>query len=656
MSLLDDLLATPAGLVSGRRCQEHVAHLSRIHRIIGTPGYHAAIEYARGQLEALGVPEIAVERFPLDGERAYGDWVAPVAWSPRRAELWVESPSRLRLCDYAEMPICLHVGSQATPPGGIEGDLIDIGGGLSAADYGGRDVRGQIVLTSGNVREVYEEAVRRRGARGILCDGMPWQAPAIGRSPLDQPDLVSYNKLNVRRAEVGSGVFGFSLSARQGAALRQMLRQGAVRVRSIVDATAGAGEMEILSARIPGSESPAEETVLIAHLCHPQPGANDNATGPALVLEMVRALLAAQNAGRLPRLRRSLRILFVPEAYGTIAWLLESAQPRGSMGWALNLDMVGGDSSQTRGHLWLDQTPWSVPSFLNDLVAALLAAVPAEGWQYGVREHMGGSDHILFLAPEIGVPALMLGHEPDRFYHSDQDTVDKTSPQEFERVGLVALAALLAVDGMTLRHARALAHVVYQGARQRLIGQGQRIVQEALAGEWPQGGDYDTPLRIALAREQDALRSLLPYVPASDQSAVRAEVEVLARRLDEACLSEKTLLQETIGPSLPRPAWARQDQIPQRLFRGPISSHLMGISRFLEGLGTVGAFYRARSQEDRSFVRWMFEASNLIDGRRTLRLIQDTLAAEFGPRHAREEDLLRFVDDLVAVGMARIVA
>ena len=653
-----DLLASPASQISGRRCQQHVARLSQMHRIIGSPGYQDALDYVHSQLTSLGLTDIVVERFPMNGARAYGDWIAPAAWEARAAELWVESPERFRLCDYAETPVCLHVGSQSSSSESVVGELVDVGGGVTAEDYEGQEVADRIVLTSGNVRDVYEEAVRRRGARGIISDGMPWQSPGIGRSPLDQPDLVSYNKLNVRHDEINRDAFSFGISARQGERLRHLMRQGPVRVRAVVDARASSGELAVLNARIPGSEHSEGELVLVTHLCHPQPGANDNATGPALILDLVRSLLAAQQRSASPILRHSLRLLFVPEAYGTIAWLLESEAPRDEMLFALNLDMVGGDSAQTRGHLWLDQTPWSVPTYLNDLVAGLLAetaeAAP-DNWQYGVREHMGGSDHIMFLAPDVGVPAIMLGHEPDLFYHSNQDTVDKTSPREFEKVGRVVMTTLLAADRITPERARALAHLVYRGAIHRIVDYGQQTVQRALADGRRRLGDYRTAMQILLAKEQAALSSLVPHTSGESKKVAQVETSFLTQRLADACALQLTVMAEALGPSQPRPEDSRDRQVPRRLFQGPISSHLMGLSRFLESLGSQDEFYRARTQEDRTFVRWMFEASNLIDGRRTLCQIQDTLMAEIGQDAARVEDLHRFVDDLVSVGMADLV-
>jgi aminopeptidase YwaD len=657
VSLFRDLCTSAAAQISGQRCRQHVAHLSQIHRIMGSPGYGQALAYVQDQLHVLGIGETGIERFPMDGTTAYGDWIAPVAWAAHDAELWLETPERARLCSYAETPICLHVGSQSTPPGGFVGELVDVGAGLNPDDYGGQNVNGRMVLAYGNAPEVYAEAIRRRGARGIVHHGLPWPNPAAGRTSLDMPDLVSYGRLDIRRDEIGNGAFSFAISARQGEYLRRLLRRGPVQMRATVEAVASAGHLEILHACIPGSGragcsmEAAPSLVLMAHLCHPQPGANDNASGPALILELVRSLLAAPQP-----LHHDLHLLFVPEGYGTAAWLQASRTSLGSRRLVLNLDMVGADVAQTGGQLWLDRTPWSTPTYTNDLLAGLLAQVSANtpgGWRCGARDHMGGSDHALFLAPEYGTPALMLGHFPDRFYHSDQDTVDKTSAAEFERVGQVVMAALLAVDQIDGRRARSLAHQVFTAGLQRLAERGGEIVQQALNGD-PVGGDYHTGMQVLLDREQAALRSIVADTCAQDRATVQAEIQALGQRLAGACREQLDVLATVLGPSGARPATPRDRQVPRRLFPGPISTHLFGLSRFLEALGDRRDFYHERTRESMDFVRWLFEAGYLMDGRRTLGRIQDVLAAEFGAAVARVEHLHHFVDDLVFVGMAEL--
>ena len=51
-------------------------------------------------------------------------------------------------------------------------EVVVLNKGEEEADYKGVDVSGKVVLTSGDVQRVHELAVEKRGAIGILCDGM----------------------------------------------------------------------------------------------------------------------------------------------------------------------------------------------------------------------------------------------------------------------------------------------------------------------------------------------------------------------------------------------------------------------------------------------------------------------------------------------------
>lgn len=613
--------------VSGDRCREHVARLAAIHRIMGSIGYDEALDYARAALESLGAAGVRVETFPMDGERSYGDWIAPVAWQPRRAELWVESPERFPLADFGETPVSLHIGSQSTPPGGMRARLLDVGAGQSGDDYAAV-AAGGVVLASGNLRDVYDIAVGRHGVRGIVTDAMPWQAPSIGRMPEALPDAVSYNKLPVRRSEIGNGVFSFGISARRGERLRRLLEAGPVGIHALVDAEAGEGELHVLTAVIPGSEVPQREIVLLAHLCHPSPGANDNATGPALVLELARLLVR-----RRPRLQHSIRVLLVPEMYGTVAWLLESEAPRGELALTVNLDMVGADRAKTRGQVWLDRSPWSAPSFFDDVLAAALdrvAQASGREWTYGVRDHHGGSDHTPFHAPEVAVPAVALGHFPDLYYHTNLDDLDKTAETEFERIGAAVLDALETFDLPPAQRARSVGSLVLARATERITTYaGRRLESDDC-------GDYRSDVGALVAKERATL--------ASAGAEGGDELERVA--------AEQLTALRVRGTPVKRPTSAYADRILRKLLPGPLSTPLHGPSVFQDRLGQSAPEYRARSREDLGFVLWTTEVYNLADGRRTFGDIATIVAAEFDHASPSIEELDAFAGDLVATELA----
>src|SRR4029077_20526256 len=78
--------------------------------------------------------------------------------------------------------------------------------------------------------------------------------------------------------------WGFVLSPRVGQDLRERIARGAhleveVESHSLFAPT----QIPLLSARVAGDQP--GEVVVISHLCHPQPSANDNASGLAANLE-----------------------------------------------------------------------------------------------------------------------------------------------------------------------------------------------------------------------------------------------------------------------------------------------------------------------------------------------------------------------------------
>jgi hypothetical protein len=60
-------------------------------------------------------------------------------------------------------------------------------------------------------------------------------------------------------------------------------------------------------------------------------------------------------------------------------------------------------------------------------------------WLPEVIPYAQGSDHDVFLG--LGIPATMLGHDPDWTHHTSEDKIDKTDASEFRRVGTFAATA-----------------------------------------------------------------------------------------------------------------------------------------------------------------------------------------------------------------------
>lgn len=433
--------------VSGQRAWNQVAGVARHHRIQASPGFRAA---ARQVLDALAQGGTAAEilAYPADGKSGYWTQTLFKEWHGEAAELWLTEPTaeRRRLALFSEQPISLIQRSCATPPGGVAGELMVLGG--DPAGWDALDLTGKFVLvgTEGFERAL-ERAVKPNPPLGVITDRMMEQ-PLV-RSRMDVPDALQYSSF--WWTADGPRALGFVVSPREGDRLRKLCQTMATaadgprapRLHAEVSAREYSGEIEVVSAVIPGMSD--EEVVLVAHLCHPNASANDNASGCGVLLEVAEVLSELIREHKLPKPQRSIRLLWLAEYTGTYAYLASREAELGKLVAALNLDMVGENQDLCKSVLNVERPPRAMASFTADLLARIVGAVGDEVrnlagsasyplFRWAATPHSGGSDHDIFADPTVGVPCPMLIQWPDKYYHTSQDTLDKVDPEMLRRV------------------------------------------------------------------------------------------------------------------------------------------------------------------------------------------------------------------------------
>jgi hypothetical protein len=477
---------------SGDRALESVRALARFHRVQSSPGYDEAADWLAGQLESSGCP-VEIDKVPGDGRTRYLGHLMPEGWACARAQATlVDGASREQLCDYAAEKLSLVLRSA---PAHGRFPIIALDDGTRDDHYQGRDVGEKVVLTRGAVQRVHELAVLERGAAGILSFGRRLLPPV--RDRFDDPDALAYTSF--WWGENATRGWGFVVSPRTGERLAERLRAGAaLELEAEIESRAYATTIPLLSTRLPG-ETPGE-VLILAHLCHPQPSANDNASGAAAVLETARVLTALRDRGELGTRGRSVRLLWVPEMTGTYAWLgQDPARARATVA-AVNLDMVGQDQERCGSTFLLEHPPCFMASFAEELLLRIRAAavdwVPSYSGpgHYSMTRmaevpYSGGSDHYVLIDPATGIPCPMLIQWPDRYYHSSHDTPDKTNPGSLGLAVRCAATYAAFVAGADERERRWLLDAVGRGARRRLLqavddeAPGRAIARERERGE-----------------------------------------------------------------------------------------------------------------------------------------------------------------------------
>ena len=404
-------------------------------------------EYVSRMAELYGLSEVKVDFFPSDK-----------IWDPVEAELWMLEPVKKKIAGLEIVPEALAAGSRDAD---VTAEVVYVGAGLNR-DYRGKSVRGKIVMGSGSVGGLYGTAVRRRKAAGVLGTG----SSGIDRGyPGALPTQIGWQSIRPREDEKG---FGFVLSKRQHDEIRSYLDQGKkVVMKARVRTRMLPYKMNVVSAAIPGTDPEAGELLMVAHLFEriATPGANDNCSGVATILEVGRTLAQLISRGILDAPRRTIRFLWVPEISGTREFLYKYPELQHKLMAVLNFDMTGADLKTTDAYLRMKSTPDSCPSYLNDLIANLLLCVDQtfirtqwgtnSQFNYRLCPFISGSDHTVFLA--AGIPAMQFNYYSDNFYHSCEDRSRHVDPTEMKRVGFMAAAGFYYIATAGAEEARDLA-------------------------------------------------------------------------------------------------------------------------------------------------------------------------------------------------------
>lgn len=643
---------------SGQRAKEDVAAISRHHRIQASPGYRDAANYVLDECLKVEL-QAQMETYPANHQTQFWTSGSFQEWSCNRATLHLTQPAdqARKLADYQEMKLSLI---QRSAPFQGEAEVILLEDGLFEEEYEHLDLAGKLVLTKGAPGRVRQLAVQKHGAIGIIFDGMT-EVPPI-REAMDLPDARQYTSFWWWGSSEEKQCFGFVLSPREGESLRRLIRQQTtnggqpVKVRADVDSKFLDGQIEIVTALIPGTTP--ETVIIVSHLCHPQPSANDNASGAAANLEAARVLQQLISAGDLPQPQRNIRFLWMPEMTGSYAYLARHEDLIPNLIAGLNLDMVGEDQSQTGSVLLLERPPEASASFTADLLEWLQETVlndfqPFDGLgQYSLQRFAtvgfsGGSDHYIFSDPSVGVPMPMLNQWPDKFYHTSADTLGHVDPDSLARAGTIAASYAYFIASMDADKVTWLAHEMLVRFRRRISSLVQDFVTAIATGA---GTDRSPKDQAALEqqtafwldRHRVALQGLISVGGSSRSLSdmlyydaarfVNRELE-RARRIASQMSMDFTL--ETEPESVANPdQWERQaaEMIPSRKYRGPAS--LIGDALAKLTLEERTAWFQLT--QSRKVGRFTIPtlAEYWADGRRTALEIIDLVEMETGVRDA----------------------
>jgi hypothetical protein len=491
--------------LSGDRAFEYDRQLSHFHRTAGSRDFFKAAEVIRQAAVDAGMEDVRLVRQTWTGQ----------SWSCTSAEAWLLDPPE-KLASYGDVRVSVADHSRTTH---LVAELVDVGPGVAEADYKGKDVKGKVVLASGQVASAQREAVWKRGALGVLSHMT--QRP----TPLDAPDQVAWGRLpydarGVDGVKDGTpSTFAMMISPRRGQALQKTLAAATAPLKVKVDiesAYPDKGEQAYVEAWIKGSEVHDQQVVFTAHIQEEMTSANDDGSGCANLLEMGRTLSRLIKDGKLPRPKRDLRFWWVNELASEEQFFTENQKESRRMLVNVNQDMVGARQSLGGRVQYASRLPWSIPHALEDVTESVLTAVSQGNTTYlthrgtaapqpftreitsikGSREpfhagmvpYHGSTDHHTFTPAPIGVPGVSLTNWPDEFIHSTGDDLDQVDATQLERNAMVAtLVAWFFATAGEYEAATAAAYVASRGASRIAadLASGVAHVSRAAAADRP---------------------------------------------------------------------------------------------------------------------------------------------------------------------------
>lgn len=629
----EDLLHQIAEETSGEAAKRNLDMLTLNHRMRASDQFDRATAHVVEQLRKYGLDEVEVLEYAADGETMFGTQKSRKVWDVRFAELWElaavdgEFVRSRRLANWDAVPLSL---AQDSLSGEVTTTLVDIGAGTADSDYQGKDIRGRLVLTSSQPGSVVERAVGELGAAGIISYA-PNQRSAWWK---EDDRLVRWGHLS---SFPKTRSFGFMISLGEARKLQARLAAGEeINFHAKVDASHEVGRYRFAHAAIRGTdpEIGREEIILTCHLDHPRPGANDNASGCVAILEIARTLNKLIKDGILPSPARTIRFLWPAEIEGSIIYLSQR-EDTALLKANIHMDMVGG-GLETKSVFRISGGPMSLPTFIADVGFEIGHFVNEQTERFASGDDVRfplnapeggkepllalmedidmGSDHDVFREGSWQIPGLYLHDWPDRYIHTNYDSSAMIDPTKLKRAAFIGAVAALYLANFSDRDVPALLQLLKRNALARSGTLLERI-------EPLDAYDAAATSRILFTVERRKIHSIEDF--AALPEALHDEA---AKFVDEL----ETLIATPDGGEAPggnATVYSRNGKV-----QGMMSAFGYSYMRDKYGDEPYAELRLPKyTGSHGSSGQYIYEALNLVNGKRTVSEIRNWLTAELGP-------------------------
>ncbi|MCL2738887.1 MAG: M28 family peptidase [Bacteroidales bacterium] len=469
------------GEASGERALRSIMDLASYERNRTDAEYKGTlheISYIMKMLHEYGLDNIRLENV------AKAD-----TWNGISASLWEVSPTIQKIADYDELVVMLASGSENAD---VEAELVWVSLENIRNTQPNAELAGKIVLTDAPVSMGHAYA-QANGGLGVVS----FYSSRFLFDPIQIPNAGIGSRGGVPANPAQKALFGFNITPRQGFDLKSRLLGGdKIKVQAKVQSNRVQFDIPAIHCSIKGSDPNAGSIIFSAHLFegYNKLGANDNASGSAVILEVARTLKTLIDKGLIERPKRSMHFVWGDEFRATGPWASNNRDITESALCNINLDMVGINLKDNNSYYTLHRTTYGNPHYINDVAEnffiymgetnrnSILA--PARGvnyikpvvapsgtddtFVYAISEHYGASDHEVFNDWGIQVPGIIMITWPDPYYHTSEDRVDKMDATQLKRATVLAAATAYTIAVANQEGALRIGAEVVANANKRL--------------------------------------------------------------------------------------------------------------------------------------------------------------------------------------------
>ena len=522
---------------TGDLAYKTTAFVEKYWRVVGNTGFNKSIYKIEEELVKAGyiLEENATEKDQLTYRIEKRKLKNPT-WESVDALITINNQKE-PLLQHSTNRNMIALNSYSTLKEGVFAEVVYI---KDLKNLSKMDVKGKIVFAETSPYRIYKAAIVDGKAAGILTYNNPDYLQPEKNTTSIQFRSIPHDSI------LKPWAIALSYAAKER--LKKSLAKGKTTLNVQIKTNIYPSEELTIVADVKGNEKPKERLVFSAHV--QEPGANDNATGVGVALEMA-ALTAKFIKQKEYQPKRTLTFLWGDEIVSTRRYVQEDSIRAKNIKWGISLDMVGEDTKKTGGTFLIEKMPdpsviWTrgndkhtewggskmrldqmKPHYLNDfLIDKFKAQGKRANWVVATNPFEGGSDHVPFLRANI--PSVLFWHFTDQFYHTDNDRIDKVSKTTLKNVGTTALISAYTLLNADENTAKSILSDIEKAAVSRL---NEELKQSKIALN--KGGALATQIEIIEAWKNWYKQSFTTtFDLVSDKKMIQKEIESSQQLID----------------------------------------------------------------------------------------------------------------------------